>query len=415
MPVSDADQAVLRELAGQVAEIALDPVNAERVEGWKALNDLQPGRTMIYIYQIPWHEMNVGDELTLRCVDDDLRAIEQGMRRLIYQWRHMPGDMVVSGTYTNPYVLHDTGFGLDEDVDIVRTDDANDVVSRTFHRRIREEADLGLIRTPQVTFDAGATVRNHAVLENIFGDILPVVSRGMNYLSYAPWDWLVRLWGVNEALTDLVERPAMVHQAMERLTAAYLAWLEHLEDQNLLAISNASITGQGGLGYTDDLPPADHDPTEVHVSDMWGGAMSQIFSCVSPEMHEEFALQYEARFLNRCGLCYYGCCDPLDRKVEILRRNLPKLRKISMSPWVDVARGAEAIGADYVYSYKPSPAVLAGDDFDADYIRSELHKVLEITRGCRVELILKDISTVRYHPERLWEWARIAREVVGGG
>jgi len=32
--------------------------------------------------------------------------------------------------------------------------------------------------------------------------------------------------------------------------------------------------------------------------------------------------------------------------------------------------------------------------------------------GCPVELILKDISTVRYEPQRLWEWEDIARRVV---
>jgi hypothetical protein len=25
---------------------------------------------------------------------------------------------------------------------------------------------------------------------------------------------------------------------------------------------------------------------------------------------------------------------------------------------------------------------------------------------------MKDISTVRYHPQRLWEWAKIAMEVA---
>ena len=32
--------------------------------------------------------------------------------------------------------------------------------------------------------------------------------------------------------------------------------------------------------------------------------------------------------------------------------------------------------------------------------------------GCPLEFILKDISTVRYQPQRLWEWERIARRVV---
>ena len=44
--------------------------------------------------------------------------------------------------------------------------------------------------------------------------------------------------------------------------------------------------------------------------------------------------------------------------------------------------------------------------------RQDLRDFLDRARGCHVELIMKDISTVRYHPERLWEWARIAAEVV---
>ena len=32
--------------------------------------------------------------------------------------------------------------------------------------------------------------------------------------------------------------------------------------------------------------------------------------------------------------------------------------------------------------------------------------------GCPMELILKDISTVNYEPKRLFDWARIAMEVV---
>jgi len=32
--------------------------------------------------------------------------------------------------------------------------------------------------------------------------------------------------------------------------------------------------------------------------------------------------------------------------------------------------------------------------------------------GCVVEVIMKDISTLRYEPQRLWEWAQMAREVT---
>jgi hypothetical protein len=86
-----------------------------------------------------------------------------------------------------------------------------------------------------------------------------------------------------------------------------------------------------------------------------------------------------------------------------------------MSPWVDVEKGAERIGQDFVFSRKPSPALLAGETWEPDRVERDLRDTLEIcTRhGCPVEFILKDISTVRYQPQRLWEWAEIAMRVVG--
>ncbi len=45
-------------------------------------------------------------------------------------------------------------------------------------------------------------------------------------------------------------------------------------------------------------------------------------------------------------------------------------------------------------------------------MRQELRAFLQRARGCVVELILKDVSTVRYQPRRLWEWARVASEVT---
>jgi hypothetical protein len=41
-----------------------------------------------------------------------------------------------------------------------------------------------------------------------------------------------------------------------------------------------------------------------------------------------------------------------------------------------------------------------------------LRGALEKMKGCVVEVILKDISTVRYQPRRLWEWAETAAAVT---
>jgi len=409
---SPRDRDILRRLAAEQAEIAALPVHEEVAEGWRRINDLEPGRPMVWINEIPWHEMNVDDELTLRCEDPFCRAHEQVLRRRLYQWRHMPADMIVEPVYYASVVVRDSGLGIAEDVDIARTDAASDVVSRHFHRQITCEADLDKIKTPVVRYDAEATEEIRQRLDALFGDLLPVVMRGAPGFWFAPWDELIRWWDVEPAMMDLVDRPELVHQAMDRLVNAYLARLDQYEAQGLLARNdNATRIGSGGYGYTKALPQPGHDPERLRTQDLWGCATAQIFSDVSPRMHDEFALQYERRWLDRFGLTYYGCCEPLDRKVEMLSQ-VPNLRKISASPWVDLERTVEAIGEHYVISRKPNPAVLAVDVWHPDGVRKELRHELEVMAGCHVEIIMKDISTVRYQPQRLWEWARVAHEAV---
>jgi hypothetical protein len=85
-----------------------------------------------------------------------------------------------------------------------------------------------------------------------------------------------------------------------------------------------------------------------------------------------------------------------------------------MSPWVDVRKGAERIGSDFVFSRKPSPALVATDAMDEDAVRADLQATYDACRAhdTPLEYTLKDISTVRYEPQRLWRWAEIAMAVV---
>jgi hypothetical protein len=95
-------------------------------------------------------------------------------------------------------------------------------------------------------------------------------------------------------------------------------------------------------------------------------------------------------------------------------RLIPNLRKVSMSPWANEQRGAAEIGGDYVYSRKPNPAQLAYGAFDPEEVREHLTTTIRACEqhGCPLEIILKDISTVRYQPERLDAWADVAMQVV---
>jgi hypothetical protein len=402
----------LRPLAEEYARAAADPVNDERAILWTNLNDRNSDRPMIWITEVPWHEFSKEQELTLRCDQPWAREIEEGFRRALYQWNHFPVDMIVSPFLSCPIVYHSTRFGLDEETDIVRTSLASDIVSREYHPQIVEPEDVEKIKIPIVTRDDAETDLRFEGMESLFSDILPVRKTGIKHIWYSPWDFLVTVWGVEQALMDLIVRPEMVHAAVGRVVEACMSELDQFEALGLLELGNDNTRiGSGGYGYTTELPQADHGAKQARTCDMWGCSNAQIFSAVSPEMLWEFAIEHDLPYLRRWGKVYYGCCEPLDRKIEVLRR-IPNLRKVSMSPFADIVRGAQEIGTDYVLSHKPSPALLAVDEWDLGAAHSALVQALDAARDGHIEVILKDISTVRTEPHRLWDWGAMAMETV---
>ncbi|MGC8972001.1 MAG: hypothetical protein ACP5K2_07365 [bacterium] len=415
MEISKRDKSILRELAYQLADIASLPIQKEKAEMWKRLNKLEDVKPMVWINEIPWQEMNVDDELTLQCESKFCKRIEQELRQTIYQWRHLRADMVVEPKIYCPLVIYDSGFGISEESDVASIDSNNPVVSRHFHPQIQGEEDLEKIKYPVVIYDAEATEERYQLMCDIFDGILPVEKRGAPGFWFAPWDELVTWWGVEKLMIDLVERPDLVHKAIARLVDAHLHRLDQYESMGLLSLNNGPIrVGSGGYGYTDELPKPGFDPEHVRPIDLWGCATAQIFVAVSPQMHEEFAVKYEKRWLDRFGLAYYGCCEPLHRKMDMLRRNISNLRKVSMNYRVNVDEAVEAVGRDYVFSYKPNPAVLAEAIWNVEKAKAELEYVLKRAKekGCIVEIIMKDISTVNYKPHRLWEWAEMASRLT---
>ena len=406
----DPDKTILRRLAEELAGIAALPVHREKAALWRCLNDRQSVRPMVWINEIPWHEMEVDGELTLRTRHPFAQDQERHLRRTRYQWRHLPADMIVSDFIACPLAIHSTDFGIQEDVDIVRTDAASDIVSRHFHKQIYDFADLEKIKMPVLTYDPLATEYRYQAMRDLYAGILPVRKIGQTHIWFTPWDYLIRWWGIEDAMLDMVERPDLVHAAVERMVDAWMAELDQFVALNALALDCANTRiGSGGYGYVSDLPGGEYDPAHVQPHNMWGCSNAQIFSEVSPDMHWQFALQHDLRWLRRWGLNYYGCCEPLDGKAEILKR-VPNLRKVSVTPWCKTQRAVEALGPHWVLSRKPNPAILAGDDWHPERARQDLRDFLGAARGCHVELIMKDISTVRRRPQRLWEWARIAME-----
>ena len=137
------------------------------------------------------------------------------MRKLIYQWEHMPADMVIEPAVYSPLVVDNTAFGITENVDLALTDEANSVVSRHLNIQIRDEDDLEKIKVPVVTHDNAGSEAQYRQLREIMDGAIEVRKLGANgfLFWFAPWDELIRWWGVQEALIDLYDRPDLVHKA----------------------------------------------------------------------------------------------------------------------------------------------------------------------------------------------------------
>jgi hypothetical protein len=409
---SRQDRGIIRELAARVAEAAALPVQEQKRRLWRKLNAKKPERPMVLIDQVCWNEMEVDGELTLSCEDVECRGYEEGLRRTLFQWKHFPVDMVVEPFVRVAKAIDNTGFGFSVEEDVAVKDPTNAVVGHKFHNQFETEDDLQKLRMPRISHNVAETNRRMDAAHELFDGLLQSIPWGADpYLSL--WDPISMWMGVEGALYALMDRPEFMHRLVGRLTDAYLVMLDQLEEQGLLCQPQSLIHCTGA--YSDELPAPGYDPDRPRTKDIWMFGLAQMFATVSPAMFKEFEVDYASRICARFGLVYYGCCDPLDRKMAEVRM-IPNVRKVSMSPWVDQERGAAEIGRSYVYSRKPSPALLAIGRFDPDAVRKDLLATRQVCEknGCPLEYILKDVSTVGYKPERLFEWARVAMEVATG-
>jgi hypothetical protein len=128
-------------------------------------------------------------------------------------------------------------------------------------------------------------------------------------------------------------------------------------------------------------------------------------------MYAEFIFPYEKPIMDRFGLTCYGCCEPLHGRWETVKRH-HNLRRVSCSAWANVEKMAEFLGDKYIFSWKPNPAALAVAELNEESLRKGLRETLEKTRGCVVEVIMKDNHSLANRPENAVTWCRIAKEEV---
>ena len=406
--MNNEDKNVIRELAKQVRDIAALDVNRERIKRIRDMHSLKPVRPPVWINEIPWHEMNIDDELTLRSTDKFAREMETHFRRIIYRWKHIQADMVAEDAFYVEKAYTESEIGVNVREQTVATDTANNIISHHYEDQLDTEEKVDSLKLPVVEAKPETDRRNLEIANDVLDGIMPVKLRGCP-IYYAPWDLIARLRGVENCFMDMISNPDLIHKTIAAFTRIYTSRFTQMQEQGLLDFNQPAL--HCTPPYANELPASDYDGGKVRFKDMWFRGMAQLFSSASPQMHDEFDLQYMRPFMVQCGLSYYGCCEPLDNFIPYLKK-IPNMRKIGVSPWADVRSSAEQIGGSFVLARKPNPANAAR--FSKTAVANEIRETIEAAAAnkCPYEFVLKDISTVNFRPQNLIDWTNTVMEVI---
>lgn len=404
LAVSVPDREVLRTLAERVAAIAASERMKETRRLWKDLNALKRTRPLVFCDpENGWNEIITASQM--RCGGKLARRWEMDLRKEIFWAEAMGDDKPVEARFEVPYTVSPDDWGLASEH---RRTEA--LGSYAWEGRIKDYAkDLPKIHPPRFEIDWAVTKGCLELAAKTFEGILPAVLKGTWWWSLGITIVSAELRGLSALFYDFIDHPDELKELHSMISKGLLEKLDYLERQNLLSLNNdGTYVGSGGWGFTDELPRNGFGGS-VRTSDMWGFCESQETVNVSPEMYEEFIFPYEKPLMDRFGLNCYGCCEPLHPRWHVVKRH-KNLRRVSCSPWVDLEKMADFLGDGYVFSMKPNPAALAVPSIDREGIRKALRRAFDVTRGCRVEVLMKDNHTIGKRPENVVQWCGIARE-----
>jgi hypothetical protein len=398
---------LLRSLAERVRAIAEQPRQAARRAAWIAHTDLRSRAPMLLVFpEDSWIE--ILGEKDLVVANPFWRQWEWYLRMIIWRSDNLADDFVVEPEIPSFLVLRRGGWGME-----VRYTRGGEKGSYVWDAPLKRLEDMEKLTYPDLQPDESATSAVTSALSEVFRGVLPVKVLcpvpGVNLIGEA-----TMLRGLEQCLVDMYDNPKFLHRIMAFVARGLAGDLDRLEKGGFLTLNNANqYTDSGGIGYTAELPrPSARGGTgPVRLSDLWGHGVAQELSGVSPAQHEEFLLEHQLPLLDRFGLVAYGCCEPYTHKFAMLKRRVKRLRRVSVSPWCDLGAAAEALGNTLIFSWKPTPAMLA-DVFHPDAVREYIRGALAKARGCIVEIILKDTFTICHDPARVREWTRIAREEI---
>jgi hypothetical protein len=413
----------LRRLAARWMEHAASPCMAERRRQWTAVKDLKAEKPMILVETCMLPDYIGTDELV--CVDPFIRNIEKSLYEIVRHADEIGDDIVVEPWFRIPWQLEISDYGVPIEAHHATTSSGSDL-GYSFNFGVQSENDAGKLHLRTRTVNRRESARQKELLEDIFGDILPVRLGGYDHFDpdpgYRPWLGnlyagltmdLFKLIGNDNLLTWVYDNPGLIRSIMTVIREDRKAHFKFMEKEGLLYQNTDTwMPCPGSYGFVSDLPSA-LDGHPVRLSDCWCWTESQESTPISPAMFEDFFLPSLAEVTRPFGLTYYGCCEGLHDRFPLIEKAIPNLRAVSVSGWSDLARMGELLGRKYVYSRKPTPAYISGEHPDWELLKKDVRATLDAAKNCSLEFCFRDIYTIDGDRSRLAKWVRMTRAMIG--
>ena len=397
------DIQILRDLAKQYVEIASKPVQDERRDLWRKHNSLV--RTRPPVLALWWCGWHTAPQSKLQCEDPSFRPHETYLRQRIFQ------DTIGDDYIIEPWIpLRATVLAPPEGLwgmrvsHVPKTDPEG---TWGFDPCIKTLEDADKLVKPRHIVDEQATARNLSRVQEAMGDIVEVTVDRSPAWGASFCTPFANMRGLSQYMWDMVDNPEWLHRVTKFMSDGILSAHDEAEVAGDWRLCNHA---NQAMPYAQELPDPQANGHSVARDKLWTFVCAQEMAQVSPAMHDEFVIRYQLPIMERFGLVAYGCCEGLADRIDVLRR-IPNLRRIAVTPWADVRQSAEQIGQDYVLSWRPNPSQMICCGFDAGRVRKIVRDAMDASRGCHVDITLKDVQTVLGQPENLAKWVEAVRSV----
>ena len=413
-PIPTSERIYLRELARKQADYAALPIMEKRKQMWRDLNDGKPGARPPIVIETWTFNRDFMPEGLIKCTHPAARGIEHQLLEAIRWHEILDDDRVIPSRFPIGWHTNINFLGIDIPRHTIKDSEGVETGYHFDHPITDLKVDRHKLKPAECSVDRESTYRWKHYLEDLLGDLLPVEIRtgvfGDMYLTQR----VIHLMGMEAFFTAMYDTPEEVHALMGYLRDNALRVMHWAQDEGLLRLNNDNQQCCGSSSnFTNVLPADGFAGAPARLCDMWASSDSQETVGISKEMFHEFCFPYYRDICEPVGLLYYGCCEPADTFWNDLR-NLPHLRKISISRWCNEPFMGEALkGTKIVYSRKPDPGLLGVDvKLNEEAWRQSIRQTIQATPGVLKEFLVRDVYSVHGDLRKPRRAVEIAREEI---